>query len=165
MICSPDIFFWVLYHWVPRLVLCTNVYNRHPMANQFKDRICGFPSGMYMIFALICMFCKLCSEAMWSTHYEYVMMFVMVCRKSAAQWKHIWHSTMVMVEYFIWANEMACFGSCDRYQFTTTCQPRPADHDLCVSLAFELIKNISLMPQYASKWKIRKLLIWKLTFY
>ena len=35
---------------------------------------------------------------------------------------------------------------------TTTCQPRPANHDLCVSLAFELIKKRSLIPQYASKW-------------
>ena len=32
---------------------------------------------------------------------------------------------------------------------TTTCQPRPANHDLCVSLAFEPIKKSSLRPQYA----------------
>ena len=25
------------------------------------------------------------------------------------------HSIMVMVRYLIWANDMACFGSCDRY--------------------------------------------------
>ena len=36
---------------------------------------------------------------------------------------------------------------------TTTCQPRPANHDLCASLAFELIRKRFLMPQYASKWR------------
>ena len=36
-------------------------------------------------------------------------------------------------------------------------QPRPLNYDLltttCVSLAFELIKTRSLMPQYASEWR------------
>ena len=36
---------------------------------------------------------------------------------------------------------------------TTTCQPRPANHDPCVSLAFEIIRKRSLMLQYASKWR------------
>ena len=45
---------------------------------------------------------------------------------------------------------------------TTTCQPRPANHDLCVSLAFEPIKNKSLMPQYASKWKDYKMVLFPL---
>ena len=36
---------------------------------------------------------------------------------------------------------------------TTTCQSRPANHDLCVSLAFELIRKRSLMTQYATKWR------------
>ena len=43
---------------------------------------------------------------------------------------------------------------------TTTCQPRPANHDLCVSLAVELIRKRSLMPQYASKWRDYKVFLY-----
>ena len=41
---------------------------------------------------------------------------------------------------------------------TTTCQPRPAKHNLCVSLAFELIKNRSLMPKNVSELKDQKVI-------
>ena len=34
---------------------------------------------------------------------------------------------------------------------TTICQPRPTNHDPCVSLAFRQIKKRSLMPGYESK--------------
>ena len=48
---------------------------------------------------------------------------------------------MVMVKYLIWSNEMACLGYVTGINSaTTTCQPRPANHDLSISLAFELIK-------------------------
>ena len=41
---------------------------------------------------------------------------------------------------------------------TMTCQPRIANHDLCGFLAFEPIKKIYLMPQYASKWEHSKVI-------
>ena len=47
---------------------------------------------------------------------------------------------------------------------TTTCQPRPANHDLCVSLAFELIKNRSSMPQNVSKLKDWEVIIMETHF-
>ena len=41
-------------------------------------------------------------------------------------------------------------------------QPRPVNHDqlttTCASLAFELIKERSSMPQYASKWRDKKVI-------
>ena len=72
---------------------------------------------------------------------------------------------MVMVEYLIWANQMAWLGHVTgTNSATTTYQPRPANRDRSVSLAFELIKKRALMPQYASKEEIWKLLIRKLIF-
>ena len=60
---------------------------------------------------------------------------------------------MVIAKYLIWANEIFLGHVTGINSATTTCQPRPANHDLCVSLAFELIRKRSLMPQYASKWR------------
>ena len=49
---------------------------------------------------------------------------------------------MVMVKYLIWANQMAWLGHVTGTNSATmTYQPRPANRDRSVSLAFELIKK------------------------
>ena len=47
---------------------------------------------------------------------------------------------------------------------TTTCQLRPANHDMCVSLAFKLIKRDLKCFNMNQNETNRKLLIWKLIF-
>ena len=48
---------------------------------------------------------------------------------------------------------------------STTCQPRPANHDLWVSLGFEVIKIDLLCLNMYQHEKIKNVLMWKLIFY
>ena len=63
------------------------------------------------------------------------------------------NSMLVMVKYLIWSNDRwLVFGHVTGINSaTTTCQPRPANHDLCVSLAFKPIKK-SVVVTFGSLW-------------
>ena len=84
-----------------------------------------------------------------SASHELSLWFVLCCALVIIlpwSWLDIWFETM----RWLVLGHVTCINSA-----TETCQPPPANYNLFVSLAFELIKMKSLMTQYASKWKDR----------